>query len=362
MKKEDLITSISILLNQPTLDEKDIQYFDKKNHDELVEELKQYLIKNSEFLGEPQLEFMQGMNDHGVDLLLKSHDNIKVGFQIKSHFDVSQDTFAGKLKSQITESSFHSINKLYILFCSPFESGKDKYKARISHILSELSGFKTNYHCAYSPVSCIGIFLNNKKVDNEYFFSTFKKYSIDKVDKTEIINEIAPEDSKPSFLSRLKQENSTDFSSANSFVKFVKEQDFKLNKTKLLSELKIYCEQLKKIPKKSREFFVSVLKFAEPYGKLGNCINCVKSPFMDIIDSLGISKSEMLSRIKNLERLNLLSFDENDPYEHGQIVIGITGSNLDDDFNLSFEIREYLRNDIDRLKLFFIDLKYNELD
>lgn len=362
MKKEDLITSISIILNQPTLNEKDIQYFEKKSHDELVDELKQYLIRNSEFIGEPQLDFLQGMNDHGVDLLLKTHDNIKVGFQVKSHFDVLQDSFAGKLKSQITESSFHGITQLYILICSPFKSGKDNYKPKISHILSELSGFKTNYHCTFSPTSCISIFLNNKKLDNEYFYSTFKKYSIDKVDKAEIIIEVAPEDSKPSFLSRLKQEDSTDFNSANSFLKFVKEQDFKLNDAKLISELKIYCEQLKRIPKVSREFFVSVLKFAEPYGKLGNCVNCVKSPYMDIIDSLEISKSEMLSRIKNLERLNLLSFDEDDPYEDGQIVIGITGSDIDDDFNLSFEIREYLNNDIDKLKQFFIDLKYNELD
>src|SRR5690606_904688 len=123
---------------------------------------------------------------------------------------------------------------------------------------------------------------------------------------------------KSSFLSRLRQENSTDFNSASSFLKFVKEQDFKLNDTKLISELKTYCEHLKKIPKMSREFFVSVLKFAEPYGKLGNCVNCVKSPYIDIIDSLGISDSEMLSRIKNLERLNLLSFDEDDAYEDGQ--------------------------------------------
>lgn len=362
MKEENLVTSISILLNQPTTDEKDIKYFENKKHDELVDELKQYLLKNGDYIGNPHLEFLQGLNDHGVDLLLKTHNNIKVGFQVKSHFDVAENDFAKNLKRQIAESSFHDINKLYILICAPFKSGKNNYKSKISHVLSELSGFKTNYHCAYSPTSCIGLFLKNIKANNEDFFSTFKKYSIGKIDKAEIINEVAPDDSKASFLSRLKQENSIGFNSAIGFLKYVKEQGFKLKETNLLVELKDYCNHLKIIPKKSREFFVSVLKFAESYGNLGNCINCVKSPYMDIIDSLRITDAEMLLRIKNLERLKLLSFDEDDPYEDNQIVINIQGSNIDDDFNLSFEIREYLENDIDNLKSFFIDLNFNELD
>lgn len=362
MKKELLITSISILLNQPSTKFEDVQYFENKKHDDSVNELKDFLIKNMEFIGNPQFEFLQGLNDHGVDLLLKSHNDIKIGFQIKSHIDITKSDFANKVKSQIAESAFHDIDKLYILICSPYKSGKDDYSGKISHLLSELSGYKTNYHCAYSPISCIGLFIKNVKIDVEYFHSTLKKYIVERIDKEKLIKEIAPEEQKPRFLSRFRNENSNSFKTAKSFLDFIREQGFEIDLNEFVEEIKAYCNHIKKIPKNSRDFFVSVLTFAEPYGQLGNCINCVKAPYMDIIDSIGIDDNEMFLRIKNLERHKLLSFDEDDPYEDGQMVIGIVGSKIDYDLNLSFEIREFFENDLNKLKEFYIDLDFKGLD
>ena len=50
MKKEELITSISILLNQPSSNFEDVQYFENKKHDDSVNELKDFLRKNMEFI------------------------------------------------------------------------------------------------------------------------------------------------------------------------------------------------------------------------------------------------------------------------------------------------------------------------
>jgi hypothetical protein len=362
MEKEDLVTRISILLNKPTTNEDDIKYFEKKLHDDSVEELRQYLIKNKRLIGDPQLEFLQGLNDHGVDLILKTHNNIKIGFQIKSHDDVSRDNFASKVKAQMTESAFHGIHKLYILICSPYESGKDKYKARISHLLSELSSYKTNYHCTYSPVSCVGLFLKNEVVDDESFSSIYKQFTTEEEVTEEMINEIAPAELKTDFLNRLKGQQSIDVTNATGFIAYLVDQGFEVDENEMLDEIKEYCKNLKSITQVSREFFVTVLSFAESYGQLGNCINCVKSPYIDIQDSLALNQGEMTLRIKNLERKDLLSFDEDDPYEDGQIVIGLTGANIHEDLCISYEIREYLGKDLDKLKSFFVDLNFSALE
>lgn len=83
---------------------------------------------------------------------------------------------------------------------------------------------------------------------------------------------------------------------------------------------------------------------------------------MDIIDSLEIDDREMLLRIRNLERHKLLGFDEDEPYEDGQMVISIKGSNIDDDLNISFEVKEYFENDLSKLKEFYIHLNFKMLD
>lgn len=361
MNSEDLVTRISILLNKPTYDESEVKYFENKRHDDSVEELRQFFMKNMDYIGNPQFETLQGLNDHGVDLILKTHDNIKIGFQVKSHVDVSKDDFASKVKAQITESAFHGIHKLYLLVCSPYTSGDKNYKSRISHLLSELSSYKTNFCCSYSPSSCVGVFLDNSKKDEEEFKSVYKQFTTETVNTEEIINEIAPTELKTNFLNKLKEQKANEFESASKFISYIIEQGFETTEEEILNELKQYCEKLKSVTQVSREFFITVLKFAEAYGKLGNCVNCVKSPYIDIQDSLSISQGEMTQRIKNLERQGFLSFDEDDPYENGQIVIGFPNSNIED-VCLSYEIREYLQNDLTKLKSFFIDFNFKELE
>lgn len=362
MEKDELVTKISILLNKPSFQENDAQHFEDKKHDDSVEDLRQYLSKNSAFLGNPQIEFLQGLNDHGVDLILKTHDNIKIGFQIKSHHDVSEKNFAAKVKAQIVESLFHGIHKLYLLICSPYSSKKTNYKPRISHLLSELSSYKTTYFCYYSPVSSVGLFLDNNKMENELFYSIYKQFTMEMPNTEDIIREISPKELQTGFLNRLNVRESNDIDKASSFIEYLLKKGFDVNSTELLQELKIYCTNLKLIPQISREFFISVLFYAESYGILGNNINCVYSPYIDVKDSLELPQDEMLIRIKNLKNKNLLNIDEDDSYEDGQIVIQVTSSTIHDDLCLSFEIREYFENNIERLKSFFIYFNFKELE
>jgi hypothetical protein len=63
------------------------------------------------------LNFTQGLNDHGVDLLLEIQGRVKV----KSHFDVAEDRFATNVKCQFAESFAHCLDKWFLNICAPYK-------------------------------------------------------------------------------------------------------------------------------------------------------------------------------------------------------------------------------------------------
>ncbi|MGF9797358.1 hypothetical protein [Brevibacillus agri] len=112
MEKQQVIISLTILLNRG-IGSNQIQIFDDRKHDDLVKELRDYLDANKQYLGgNIHLEITQALNDHGVDLLLTIEGICKIGFQIKSPHDVSEQDFQSKVKRWNTVQRFTGIKQL----------------------------------------------------------------------------------------------------------------------------------------------------------------------------------------------------------------------------------------------------------
>ncbi len=150
---------VTALLSRGLSDKETTACFAEVSHDTLLTQFASYWNQHRHFLGICHIEQNQALNDKGVDLILQTED-AKIGFQIKSHFDVSEANFAANVKRQLAESFMHSLTHYIIIICCPLRHGKTNYADKISHLLSELSQMKTSYHQAYGPTNAVPYFLN----------------------------------------------------------------------------------------------------------------------------------------------------------------------------------------------------------
>jgi hypothetical protein len=157
MTAKQLLKVLFGLLNRGTARAEDSSLFENMPHDELVEKFAAYLNTHRHYLGYCQIEQSHALNDKGVDILLTAEAG-KVGFQLKSHFDVGEKAFAANVKRQWAESHSHGLDHYFILICSPLADGGDDYSQKISHLLNELSQMKTNYHTALGPRNAVQFF------------------------------------------------------------------------------------------------------------------------------------------------------------------------------------------------------------
>lgn len=177
MNKHEKIIMFSTILNRGIGTEEDTLIFKKFSHEEIIKRLANYIFMHEHLLGKIHLETCQALNDHGVDIILTINEICKIGIQIKSFFDVTEDSFASKVKRQLTESLAHGLDKWYLLICSPLKDGKYNYSQRISHLINEFNFYKTNYHCVYSPLHMVNILKQLKKVPDDEFYQNMRCYS-----------------------------------------------------------------------------------------------------------------------------------------------------------------------------------------
>jgi hypothetical protein len=168
VNKQLLVTEISCLLDRGVAPVGATGYFADRGHDELVEEFREYLEMHGTLIGASHLEITQALNDRGTDLLLEKGDS-KVGFQLKSHNDVSEDDFAKNVKRQLAESLAHGLDKWYLLICSPLQHAGDDYSGRIAHLMNEISALQTHYVGAYGPRSTVLYFDGPEPVSSQEF-------------------------------------------------------------------------------------------------------------------------------------------------------------------------------------------------
>ena len=157
MSQKPVVKILFGLLNRGSGAVEDTSLFTNLSHEALVRQFVAYLNTHRHFLGSCQIEELHALNDRGVDVLLSVAD-CKIGFQIKSHFDVTENDFAANVKRQWAESHAHGIDHYFILICSPLKHGKKDHGQRISHLLNELCQLKTAYHTAFGPRNVVQFF------------------------------------------------------------------------------------------------------------------------------------------------------------------------------------------------------------
>jgi hypothetical protein len=165
---QSFVTQISCLLDRGSGTSDETSYFANKSHKDLVDEFRSYLEMHVPLIGSSHIEITQALNDRGTDLLLQRGSN-KIGFQIKSHYDVSENDFSAKVKRQLAESNAHGLDKWFLLICSPLQYEDYNYTGKIAHLLNELSTYKTDYAEAYGPRNTIKYFNNPDPLSKEEF-------------------------------------------------------------------------------------------------------------------------------------------------------------------------------------------------
>lgn len=150
------------LLNRGSSPDPDTKYFERLRHDALIVDLTNYLNSHRHFLGFCRLERAQNLNDRGVDLFLLANEE-KIGFQIKSEYDVSEASFAAHVKRQFAEALSHSLTHYFILVCASMAT----HKSRISHLMNEIALFKKIDFSVYSPNNLVIAFRDRPTVTRD---------------------------------------------------------------------------------------------------------------------------------------------------------------------------------------------------
>ncbi|HWL09458.1 MAG TPA: hypothetical protein VNQ76_13705 [Planctomicrobium sp.] len=158
IQREGIVSVLDCLLNRGLGADADTLEFVNMKHDALVTKLVNYLNAHRHFLGYCHIEIGQALNDKGVDVILTA-PKCKVGFQVKSHFDVTEDDFASKVKRQFAEALSFGLDHYYILLCSAMmKNGKKDYRQRVAHLLNEIRLFKGVTFDAFGPLTTIQYF------------------------------------------------------------------------------------------------------------------------------------------------------------------------------------------------------------
>ena len=157
---QNLTSVLNCLLNRGTATEVATHFFETLKHDELVNTLASYLNAHRRFLDFCQIESTQALNDKGVDLLLQTASS-KIGFQIKSHFDVTEKHFNRNVKAQFAEALSYGLDYYYvILCCAMIKVGKNDYSMKATHLRNELSLFRKVNFTVYGPQIAATVFSN----------------------------------------------------------------------------------------------------------------------------------------------------------------------------------------------------------
>ncbi len=160
MAQHKLINVLNCLLNRGTTQSTETLFFKDVKHDELVNTLSSYLNAHRRFLSLCHIENSQALNDKGVDLILKA-DSSKIGFQIKSHFDVTKKNFNLKVKAQFADALAYGLDHYYVMFCCPIiKDGSVNFGMKMTHLRNELELFQKINFTVYGPQVTAALFAN----------------------------------------------------------------------------------------------------------------------------------------------------------------------------------------------------------
>lgn len=126
---------------------------------------------------------VQGVRDHGVDVVLryeKDDDSRKIGFQVKSFDDISEESWQTKLKAQMFEAETyhgHGMDDFYVLFCTDIERHRDKLRnatadltANNKFVCHPISPPKALHFINLGEAE-IGAYIKRRLSEHDYVFS-----------------------------------------------------------------------------------------------------------------------------------------------------------------------------------------------
>lgn len=236
----------------------------------MVRELQNYIEMNKSHLGGSViLNFTQAMNDHGVDLILEIPDRVKIGFQIKSHYDVTEDNFAANVKRQFAESFAHGLDKWILIICAPLHDGIKNREPRIAHLINEMSMFKTNMFAIYNPRHAAALFQQMNALSDTDFNAEYQKLANIEDSEAETLKLLqkllnTDQSTARSYLSRRSLATATlpkTLSRMNEVLKWnLSEDELKITLDSCIS----YLKRLENLTPQSREFLTGFLERAEP--------------------------------------------------------------------------------------------------
>ena len=319
----ELIIRVSCVLNRGSGTEEDTLYFHNKPHEQLVFELERYLEANSEHLGKPQLEKTHGLNEHGTDLILHSPCG-KLGFQVKSEFDVGQVDFAAKVKQQLAESSAHGLAKWYLLVCCPVRVPSPgntelsvSHEAKIQHLHNEFSMYKTPYVAFYGPRNSIRFFNKSSPLGAEEFAWQFHHWAYSPDAFRNLSSEMLRKGTGEEIVDVSRLACATPPTSLNKMAELLKwnlePYQLELTREDLLSVL----ERLKKLPPRSRQLLSIIVERAREVSPPRQGLGTVS--FVEIENSVALDGERLLQELKVLDAHSFIRLHEDEP---DQIYIG----------------------------------------
>ena len=311
MNKSEFIYRISCILSRGQ--GHDTSYFAQKDHDGLVDEFIAYLELNANYFPAWTLTKSHALNESGVDILLES-EVAKAGFQIKSHFDVTEKDFASKVKRQTLESFQHGLDKYYVLICSPLEHDGDSLEGKVSHLFNELSKLKTRYLAAYTPASTICYFNPPTEMPDEEFNAAIQKISFEKTDfdlLRQMIEHKNDESARPSLFDRVEVKQTVAAKTLDAFDLAEHLDGEELEQA--ISEIGQLLELIADLPYPSREFLCLTLERAKP-DRFHERMRVLTS---EIESRLNMSPHELKREVDLLESYDLayIDFDDFNPAE-----------------------------------------------
>lgn len=160
-----LVQVITDLLDPPPVAVERTKQFKGVPHDEILFAYKYWLEYLKLLVKEPfAVEIIQGQQDEGVDLVINLLvSNTKLGLQVKSYDNISDQQFRQKVMQQISYSKKRKLSKLLVILCADLENRSHSYKVR--NLLSQFSQMSDNYVMAIQPQQALPVYLcyKNKK-------------------------------------------------------------------------------------------------------------------------------------------------------------------------------------------------------
>lgn len=362
MNKLNSIGEFSIILSRGYGDVSECNYFIGIKHSELIKRFIAYVNLHADLIGLTKIEDRQSITDNGCDVYLELRNQVKIGVQIKSSFDASEEGFTSKVKVQYTDTKTLMLDKYYVLLCCEMNASNTR---KVNHLTGYFATHKTNYHAIFNPHNSIRIFNPGGLMNEEEFKEKKQLFSFED-DQNSIFNlldEIRSElkgsktsnsDIAKSVKSAIDRPMFNKLNKADKFIEYL-ELDPKTKPAAVIEDINDFISKYSKLSPDLRNFYYLIIQESID---ASHYVDALEMNLYELDSLLSGQKSEILGNIKVLDsnKYNLLSFDEDEP-DKVTIHVSLAG-----DYNLIKEIKNYsVENNIE-LKDIFITGDFGLLD